>query len=84
MKSIILLGSILFFNSFLSLEPQEINTSYSYIINNSFENNEYTTNKNKSDDIITKSSPDYTECKINIKKLPTNPSNSIEVITLDN
>lgn len=84
MKSIILLGSILFINSFLSLEPQGINTYYNYIINNAFENHEYTTNKNKSDDIITKSSPDYNEGKMNIKNLPAESSNSIEVITLDN
>lgn len=83
MKSIILLGSILFFNSFLNLEPQEINTSYSYIINNAFENNEYTTNKNISDDIITKSSTDYNTGNINVIELPTTKDPSIESITLD-
>lgn len=83
MKSIILLGSILFFNSFLNLEPQEINTSYSYIINNAFENNEYTTNKNRSDDIITKSSTDYNKGNINVIELPTTKDPSIESIILD-
>lgn len=83
MKSIILLGSILFFNSFLNLEPQTINTSYSYIINNAFENSEYTTNKNKSDDIITKSSTDYNKGNINVIELPTPKDTSIESITLD-
>lgn len=84
MKSIILLGSILFLNSFLSLEPQGITTSYSYTINGSFENHEYTTNKNKSNDLITKSSPNYNEGKMNIMELPTVENSPIEAITLDN
>ncbi|MBM7833195.1 hypothetical protein [Clostridium sardiniense] len=83
MKSIILLGSILFFNSFFGLEPQTLNPSYSYIINNAFENSEYTTNKNKSDDIITKSSTDYNKGNINVIELPTPKDTSIESITLD-
>lgn len=87
MKSIILLGSILFFNSFLSLEPQAINTSYRYTIDSSFENHEYTTNEdanNESDNILSKSSPNYNEGNINIIELPTLKSSSIEAITLDN
>lgn len=86
MKSIILLGYILFFNSFLNLEHQAINTSYRYIIDSSFENHEYTTNEDvndESDNILSKSSPNSNEDTINIIELPTLESSSIESITLD-